>query len=190
MKSLFIRCLLLGLALWLSACATSPTITGQEVIYHSFEFDALRDSPNVEVLDYRYGSSNNLFVANTQERRAVGKSAQRTSITGEMLRGDDLYVKWRVNDTGKVYEDTVDLKSRLPGNINNHRIYFIIDGAQLYVYLISLFYVRDYLTDAEIEEDDRSVVNTHLKNLRGRARANVVRVYPSHQIIYPFRSKN
>lgn len=54
-----------------------------------------------------------------------------------MLRGDFLYVKWRNERTGQVYEDTVDLRQRLPADIAKHRIHFIIKGPQLYVYLIS-----------------------------------------------------
>ena len=54
-----------------------------------------------------------------------------------MLVGDFLYVKWRIKDTGLVYEETVDLRQRLPRNIKDHTVYFDIKGAQLYVYLIS-----------------------------------------------------
>lgn len=51
--------------------------------------------------------------------------------------GDYLYVKWRLKETGEVYEDTVDLRQRLPKDISEHRIYFDIQGAQLHVYLVS-----------------------------------------------------
>jgi len=54
-----------------------------------------------------------------------------------MLPGDSLYVKWRIKSTSEVYDDTVDLKSRLPEDIANNRIHFIIKGSQLYVYLIT-----------------------------------------------------
>lgn len=54
-----------------------------------------------------------------------------------MLRGDFLHVKWRVEATGKVYEDTVDLKVVLPRNIEKHRIHFVVKGQQLFVYLIT-----------------------------------------------------
>jgi len=54
-----------------------------------------------------------------------------------MLRGDFLYVKWRIKSTGQVYEDTVDLRRRLPADITDHRIHFIVKGPQLYVYLIT-----------------------------------------------------
>jgi hypothetical protein len=66
-----------------------------------------------------------------------GRSLQGAGIRGEMRRGDFLYVKWRIKSTGQVYEDIVDLRHRLPADITNHRIHFIIKGPQLYVYLIT-----------------------------------------------------
>ena len=39
--------------------------------------------------------------------------------------------------TGLVHEDTVDLRSRLPESIKDHRIYFIVKDTQLFVYLIT-----------------------------------------------------
>ena len=55
-----------------------------------------------------------------------------------MELGEDLYVKWRVKSTGAIYEDTVDLRRRLPRDITGQRLYFIAQGAQLHVYLISM----------------------------------------------------
>jgi hypothetical protein len=54
-----------------------------------------------------------------------------------MLLGDDLYVKWRIKSTGEIYEDTVDLRNRLPEDMHRQRIRFVVWGPQLYVYLIS-----------------------------------------------------
>jgi hypothetical protein len=62
---------------------------------------------------------------------------QATATSGEMSRGDDLYVKWRIKATGQVLEETVDLRSRLPADIVDHKVYFDIEGPQLYVYLIT-----------------------------------------------------
>jgi len=56
---------------------------------------------------------------------------------GPIQRGDFLYVKWREKSTGSIYEDTVDLRQRLPADIKDHRIHFMIRGPQLYVFLIS-----------------------------------------------------
>ena len=122
--SLFAALLLLG------ACASS------QIVDHGFAFDVISDSPDVELLDYRYGDSKLPGAANPEALRAGGKAPQRINIHGPMRRGDVLYVKWRLKNTGRVLEDTVDLGSRMPTDISGHKIYFEIKGAQLYVYLI------------------------------------------------------
>jgi len=104
---------------------------------HSFEFDARLDSQDVEILDYRYGSSKHPGASPPEYMLKSGKVAQQASISGKMLRGGDLYVKWRIRSTNEIFEDTVNLKDRLPSDINGHRIRFIVQGPQLYVYLIS-----------------------------------------------------
>jgi hypothetical protein len=196
MKNTFIRFLVLSLVLWLVACATTsnPLSTvkdayGDEYVFHSFTFNAIKDSPNVDVLDFRYGSSKNPGVRPDSHFTNQGKSDQGVSVTGRMLRGDSLYVKWRIKDSGKEYEDTVDLKSRLPRSIKDQRIYFIIDGAQLYVYLISLLPVRDYLTKDEAREDDEAIDKTRHRNLGVYARNSVTQIYPTRVTIYPYQSK-
>jgi hypothetical protein len=107
------------------------------VVDHSFSFNALQDSPDVEVMDFRYGTSQQPGARNEHLERAQGKSAQATGVTGPMLRGEDLYVKWRVKSTGQIYEDTVNLRKHLPPDITGQRIHFLIRGQQLYVFLIS-----------------------------------------------------
>ena len=115
------------------ACATGP-----RPINHTFEFDARVDSQDVEIIDYRYGDSNVPGVRGCPAQYfPCERSRQYAGTTGKMPLGDELYVKWRIKSTGKVYEDTVDLKNRLPDDITNNRIRFVIKGAQLYVYLIT-----------------------------------------------------
>ena len=131
MANALVRLLVLGATLHaLLACASS------QVVHHAFSFNAVRDSPDVHVLDYRYGDSEQPSARNPIDLQAKGQSLQATGVHGPMLRGDYLYVKWRVKSTNNVHEDTVDLKGRLPRDLENHRIYFIIRGPQLYVYLI------------------------------------------------------
>jgi hypothetical protein len=168
----------------LTACAGGPNAQN-ELVYHGFEFNTRDDSPDVVLLDYHYGLSSNPVVAN---RAGEGKSRQSGGTSGDIRRGDHLYVKWRLKDTGKVYEDRVDLKSRLPRNIKRQNIYFIIDGAQLYVYLISFDPVRDYLTKDEAEADKSAMQKTRYKNLHSYARNDVVQIYPERFVIYPYKS--
>lgn len=123
--------LILGLVLvGLSACSANPRLTD-----HAFEYHVATDSPDAELLDYRYGDYPMTRTPAWQIRE--GRIGQGGIINGAFPRGDSLYVKWRVKSTGEVFEDTVDLKSRLPDDITRHRIYFVVKGPQVYVYLIS-----------------------------------------------------
>jgi hypothetical protein len=189
MKNTFIRFLILSLVLWLGACATSHNSAGLEVVDHAFGFNVDKDSPTAELIDYRYGDSKDVGASNRDSRRKEGTSNQRASISGLMHRGDTLYVKWRIKDSGKEYEDTVDLKSRLPRSIKDQRIYFIIDGSQLYIFLISLFPVRDYLTEEEARAENDAIDKTRYKNLGSYVRNNVTQIYPNRVVIYPYPSK-
>ena len=132
----FIRCitatLLLSLVVTLSACSSGPRL-----VDHSFGFDVLADSPDVLLLDYRYGTSTQPGARPPEWSLKEGIIRQQAGITGEMILGDTLYVKWRIKSTGEVFEDTVDLKSRLPHDITGYRIYFAVIGRQLHVYLVS-----------------------------------------------------
>ena len=114
----------------LAACTTGP-----KVVDHAFTFDVLSDSPDAELLAYRYGDSK-LPVSWMPGPNVKTKAPQRSNVNGPMLQGDSLYVKWRLKSTGAVYEDAVDLRHRLPKDITNHRIYFMIKGPQLFIYLI------------------------------------------------------
>ena len=109
----------------------------QGLVFHVFEFDARRDSPDAEILNYRYGDSKQPGARPPEWALRQGKVAQATTIIGEMLRANELYVKWRIRSTGAIFEDTVDLGKRLPRDINRQGVYFVVEGAQLYVYLVS-----------------------------------------------------
>lgn len=128
-----------------TACATGGITEQDSYPAHSFSFDTYHDSPDVDVLDYQYSNSRHNGVRPERERVAMGQSFGGTRIFGSILRGDFLYVKWRVRKPGTPfgkeeylgpYEERVDLKSRLPADITNLRLHFIISGSQLYVYLI------------------------------------------------------
>lgn len=113
----------------LTACASG-------LVNHAFSFDVIADSPGIQVLDYRYGDSS-ISATRADTSRPWPNGYGGTNVNGDMLRGDTLYVKWRIKSSGKVYEDTVDLKSLLPRDISKHRIHFIVKGDQLFVYLIT-----------------------------------------------------
>jgi hypothetical protein len=115
----------------LVACASGP-----KVINHGFEFHANWDSPDVEVIDFNYGDSHLPGVRNPEWVQELGKSLQSANTNGAMRVGNSLYVKWRIKSTQEVYQDTVELRGRLPADMENKKIYFVIKGPKLYVYLI------------------------------------------------------
>lgn len=127
--SIFFRWVIIVFAVvMLAGCANA-----QDLVSHGFAFDFIDDSPDAELIDYRYGTS----YYGKSERASMGRVSQGGGIFGEIRRGDDLYVKWRLKATGETFEETVDLKSRLPIDIKGSRIYFMVRGPQLYVYLIT-----------------------------------------------------
>ena len=128
------RLYLLGISLWLSACASG-------LVYHSFSFDANSESPDIELVAYQYGNDKGTGMR-AQEREFTIRGvkhfgmAGQGGVTGDILRPDFLFVKWRIKATGEVLEDTVDLKSRLPWDFSRHTVHFTVDDRQLYVYLV------------------------------------------------------
>lgn len=121
---------------FLIACALEACTAGSDVVFHTFEFNALLDSPGVEILDHRYGDSKFPGASNPEEMLKSGQALQGTLITGEMKRPETLYVKWRVLSENREYEETIDLRRRLPRDIANCTVYFLVQGPQLYLYLI------------------------------------------------------
>ena len=127
----WLRMACLACLLTLSACASGP-----RMVDHAFGFDARIDSPNALILNYRYGTSKKPSTSGDNDIRDFGKSNQSGNINGGMPLGETLYVKWQDKASGQTYEDTVDLKPLLPARMEHKRIYFVVQGAQLHVYLI------------------------------------------------------
>lgn len=124
--------LLMAALLAFAAAAADP-----DKVDHAFGFDMRRDKQQeVEVLDYRYGESAAALRAPPADV-AAGKTFVFEGVRGPMPRGESLYVKWRLKSTGQVFEDTVDLRRRLPADLAGSRIHFLIRGPQLHVYLIT-----------------------------------------------------
>lgn len=116
----------------LAGCAIPP-----QRAHHSFSFDARLDSPDVEVLDYRYGDPDQHGERAPKWQLQEGDIRQSTGVYGLIEVGRSLYVKWRIKETGEIFEDNVDLRKRLPPDMEGFRVYFVIKKTQLYVYLIS-----------------------------------------------------
>jgi hypothetical protein len=117
----------------LTACAKED-----RVVFHSFQYDLTTDSPGVDLLAFEYGDAKNEVGVRSEVKPGEITLGTRSSTAGKMPLADFLYVKWSDQSTQKVYEDRVDLKSRLPSPKDMHatKVYFLIDENKLYVYLI------------------------------------------------------
>jgi hypothetical protein len=184
-KTQWLKGWLLLAVLALAACAPMSSITAQipgRMVDHAFEFDAFRDSRDIEILQYRYGDDGGFNTRSTPAEIASGTSRLAANTTGEMLLGKDLYVKWRIKSTGQVYEDTVDLTSRLPFSMKRKRLRFIVEGEKLYVYVIEREDVRDVMSVDQVEKIRRSHTTPREKAFDYVLRNRVTLIYPEKQI--------
>lgn len=117
-----------------SACSDGKQ---PQFAFHGLSYNQAVDMPGVDILDCLYGDG---LGAHTQKEVDAGQArrGENCGTAGTMPIGDFLYVKWRDKATGKVYEDKVDLRKRLPSpkEMYGTDIYFLIDENQLYVYLV------------------------------------------------------
>ena len=131
------------MALWvlalLTACASGP-----KLVSHAFSFNGLNDkwAESVDLLAYAYGDGYHMVrndVAAPRSSVYAGMSAlpPGTLVNGPMPLGDFLFVRWRLKASDEVLEQRVDLRDRLPKDMHDHELTFVIDGRQLYVYVVT-----------------------------------------------------
>lgn len=134
LKQTFIRWLMLaGLFFVLTGCASGQ---GGKLVNHSFNFDGWYDGwqPTVQLLEYSYGDKDASVRRKAPEGDYLG---YQSNVTGPMQVGESLYVRWRLKATGEVVDQRVDLRERLPSDMTGHSLTFVIDGRQLYVFVVT-----------------------------------------------------
>lgn len=126
--------------LYLVACAG---VGGPKLVVHAFNFDGWNDGwqPTAELLEYAYGDQ----YAQVRRKAKDGYSAGVSSgVNGAMPVGEFLYVKWRLKASGEILEQRVDLRDRLPSDMTDHELTFVIDGRQLLVFVVTPERKRSY----------------------------------------------
>lgn len=128
------------ISLTLAGCAGMPCTSARpKLAFHSFSFNgwyyADKWADTVDLLEYSYGDQYRMVRKKVEPpRERLGPQA---IVAGTMPVGDFLYVKWRIKATGEVMEDRIDLRPVLPRDMTKHGLTFVIDGRQLYVYLVT-----------------------------------------------------
>lgn len=127
-KFLCTTCLIFAL----SACVISPPQP-----WHAFSFDGWFDkwADQVDLLEYQYGDKYQMV--HLVVKPGASGLGYVGNVNGPMPVADFLYVRWRIKKTGEILEEKVDLRQRLASNMQKHRVTFVIDGRQLYVYLVT-----------------------------------------------------
>lgn len=124
--------------LTLTACATGPKQT-----IHAFTFDGWFDkwATEVDLLEYSYGNQYHMVQDKVQPTKV--SLGYKAGVNGPMPVGEFLYVKWRIKSTKEVVERKVDLRDLLSRNMYEHKVTFVIEGRQLYVYLVTPQFKKD-----------------------------------------------
>ena len=132
-----LRVVLLALLLALGACAAPSD--QPKLVFHSFSFDGKRTGDkwgaSIDLLEYSYGDQYRMVRDRVEPPRE--RLGPQSGVSGPMPVGEFLYVKWRIKATGEVCEDRVDLRPLLPADMTNHDLTFVLEGTQLYVYLVT-----------------------------------------------------
>ncbi len=118
------------ISLILFGCASTKPIE-----HHGFKFDFFYDNQTAIVLDYWYGDKSRILWGMPEYKVKQNETIRADNTWALPRRGDYIYIKWRDGPNGEVYEDKVDLRSRLPADITGSTIYLMIYGPKLYVYL-------------------------------------------------------
>ncbi len=132
MVKISIRLIALGLTLAGLAVYAVEKHPGERWAHYTFEFDERGEDTGIKVLDWKLGDAPLSFM----HAPISGPVPQTDNATGKMPVADFLYFKWRVLSTGRIYEDKLDLRSRLPSDMNDKTLHFAVEGSQLIVYLI------------------------------------------------------
>ena len=117
--------------LFLVACAG---VGGPKLVVHAFNFEGWNDgwAKTVDLLEFSYGDQYAPVRAKSTDGKSLGNS---WGVNGAMPVGDFLRVKWRIKSSGEVLERHVDLRQRLPADMTNHELTFVIDERELFVYV-------------------------------------------------------
>lgn len=101
---------------------------------HALSFNVLASDPKTVVLDYRYSVRGKTILA--PDRRGQPEGAMfHLFVAQPMEVGDELYVKWRDERDGRIYEQTAPLS--FPVAVAGQAVYVSVKKDKLEVYLIS-----------------------------------------------------
>ena len=121
-----------GFAITLFALIACSGIGNKRADY-AFGYDSRGDNEGVEIIDYQYGDVDHASSQDVDSHH-IGQSGY---IYGNYPMGEFLYVKWKDNNTELISEETVDLRGKLPSQMDGKKLHFLIGDKKLKIYVIS-----------------------------------------------------
>jgi hypothetical protein len=106
-----------------------------QTMYFGFEYDMRRDGQNAVVLDYRLVADAKSLIAADRAFIAQYGGMSSESIHKQGQLPTDFYVRWMNTKTHIEYDRSVDLRGKLPINIDNCTFYFMVVNDHLQIYL-------------------------------------------------------
>jgi hypothetical protein len=118
--------------LW-AAALVAGCATQQKFSIYFLQYNSAADAPDQVLLAYRYGPVNPTHGVSLQG--VAGSLPLRSVNTGGNLPiAEVLYVRWRSSVSGREYEQTVDLRGKLPDNLEGSAIAFVLGEGTVSVY--------------------------------------------------------
>ncbi len=140
-SSLFTICFL-ALVVFLGGCGThssrpEPYRGGSRL--HGITAIPKWDSPGTVILDFKYlANGKQIGGISRQTAEAPGFGGWGSIGESRYTVGDAVYAKWKLVETGEVFEQTVNLSNLLPAPVEEMGgFYFVFDKATLHIYLAS-----------------------------------------------------
>jgi hypothetical protein len=112
----------------LSGCATQ--------VWYGFDWDAYADQwiSEVTLLDLKYHDGRGHNWKGNPYNVPNWKVRMQSGATGTYPLGDSLWVKYRINATGQVKEETADLRGKYPSDLHGGTVRFMLKNGYLAVY--------------------------------------------------------
>lgn len=93
------------------------------------------DRPTITVIDYQYSANGKVFEQWSESLKAEGRNPGEGGYYGYRPVVEKLYVKWKLLATGEVFEETADLREKLPQSMEQKKLHFIVWDKTLHIYI-------------------------------------------------------
>jgi len=128
----------------IAGCANSPRLVTQ-----GFSCEMWNDGwgDKVSLLEYSYGDAMPAVRQKSNDGAGLGCVGL---VWAPMPTASFLYVKWRIKSTNEIVEKRIDLRGRLPFDMKGQEVTFLIDGQELYVYVVTPIKITKNLPKAPL----------------------------------------